>query len=435
MGILLDVGRRSLPDPQEGRPRPDDGDSASGGRGPDAASPASGGIGPLEGSDTDPLDFEFPGEADYPVTQLLPAEDRIWHHPSELARLGTAHEPGGHRGHRWGPRHRRQLRWAVPGVVAVFVVGILVLPVISPAQRGTGPAAGPALRPPAEARAVSAVNPAQAATVAISITRPGAALAVTGVAVDGGSMVLTPAHVLSGLTGADSISVDAPGHPPAPGRVVATTSKLDLAVISVPGVTVPVPPVAPAPGWSAPESGYIVFNDNGRLRTSMMTAQARPAGDGGDLVPNFIRIFATGSGNAHDLDGSAVVNGTGQLVGMVDRHDPGGGLDAIPSNLLVPAMTQLAVAHQLRYGWLGVTASDQATGAGVLIQSVMPGGPAAGAGLHPGETIVSVDGDPIGSLAALVSALWMIGPDQAVVIGISPGSASPIPVTLASQVN
>jgi hypothetical protein len=50
--------------------------------------------------------------------------------------------------------------------------------------------------------------------------------------------------------------------------------------------------------------------------------------------------------------------------------------------------------------WIGIAMNPASTG-GVEVQSVVPGGPAAGSGLEPGDLVVAVDGEPVADAAAL----------------------------------
>lgn len=141
------------------------------------------------------------------------------------------------------------------------------------------------------------------------------------------------------------------------------------------------------------------------------------------------------TGSSHSLDnliesstnlrsgdsGGALVNDAGQVVGMNaaatynfrlnGESTPGGQGYAIPIN------DALGVVNQIRSGQgtadvhigpsaiLGVGVNAVQEGDGLLIQSVLRGGPAELTGLRPGDTLLRIDGIPITSANALTGVL------------------------------
>ena len=82
--------------------------------------------------------------------------------------------------------------------------------------------------------------------------------------------------------------------------------------------------------------------------------------------------------------------------------------------------------------WLGQRMSRLGA---VVVESVIPGGPAARAGIKPGEVIVSVAGKSITTTDGLSSVLATLRPGQAIPVQIlSPnGQLATVQVTLGSQ--
>jgi S1-C subfamily serine protease len=67
--------------------------------------------------------------------------------------------------------------------------------------------------------------------------------------------------------------------------------------------------------------------------------------------------------------------------------------------------------------YLGVEIGDT-NGAGVLVQSITPGGPAAKAGLASGDVITSVNGHQTATIDDLTSVVSELKPGTTVTLGI-----------------
>ncbi|PYM62774.1 MAG: hypothetical protein DMD79_10270, partial [Candidatus Rokuibacteriota bacterium] len=104
--------------------------------------------------------------------------------------------------------------------------------------------------------------------------------------------------------------------------------------------------------------------------------------------------------------GAALVDQDGALVGLVSLRLPDGHV-AIPIDLLAPVRE--AVVRDGRPArpprpWLGLRALDE-DGA-VSVAGVTPGGPAAQAGLRPGDVIVRVAGTRVADVSHFYRRLW-----------------------------
>jgi len=92
--------------------------------------------------------------------------------------------------------------------------------------------------------------------------------------------------------------------------------------------------------------------------------------------------------------GGPLVNLKGQIIGINELGGSGMGF-AIPSNLAKQVTASLIEHGEVPRSWIGVSFKPIAkTGYdhGVLVNSVVSGGPAAKAGIDPGDLIVSIDG-------------------------------------------
>ncbi len=123
---------------------------------------------------------------------------------------------------------------------------------------------------------------------------------------------------------------------------------------------------------------------------------------------------------AHPLWGGAgLIDAEGRLIGIgsllvQQMTETGETRDAnmvVPIDLLKPILDDLLTRGQSRRPprpWLGVFSADHE--GGVVVVSLADDGPAALAGVRPGDVIAAVGEEEIGSLAEFYRALWSAGP-------------------------
>lgn len=95
--------------------------------------------------------------------------------------------------------------------------------------------------------------------------------------------------------------------------------------------------------------------------------------------------------------GGPLVNLKGEIIGVNELGGNGMGF-AIPSNLAKQVADALIKHGEVPRSWIGVSLKPIAkTGydRGVLVNSIVDNGPAAKAGIHPGDVILRVDGDAL----------------------------------------
>ncbi len=123
---------------------------------------------------------------------------------------------------------------------------------------------------------------------------------------------------------------------------------------------------------------------------------------------------------AHPLWGGAgLIDAEGRLIGIgsllvQQMTETGETRDAnmiVPIDLLKPILDDLLTRGQSRRParpWLGVFSADHE--GGVVVVSLADDGPAAVAGVRPGDVIAAVGEEEVGSLAEFYRALWNAGP-------------------------
>ena len=215
--------------------------------------------------------------------------------------------------------------------------------------------------------------------------------------------VLTNNHVIAG---ADDIQVMLHDGRVAHAKLVGTDPDTDLAVLKIDAGTLPTIQVDP----HAPQVGDVVlaignpFGIGQTVTMGIVSALQRQL----SLSPyeDFIQTDAAiNSGNS----GGALVNAAGQLVGintaMFDRDVGAQGIGfAIPVRTAKRVLEQIVKHGRVVRGWLGVEVGNvvvsadsglPATARGATVMDVYPGGPAAQAGIQPGDILLKLGDEPI----------------------------------------
>ncbi|HVC25236.1 MAG TPA: PDZ domain-containing protein [Acidimicrobiales bacterium] len=357
----------------------------------------------------------------------LPAEDRLWRHPSELGSLGTSLplDPITVR-RRWlASQPTRASAWTAGLVGAILATGLVAL--------GTHLASAITSRSPADGRelgvgtalasrstgtslpAAQAVGSALAAQIAtvgrslvyLDVTRGSSATRCLGIGVRSDGMLLAPA---AEVVGATSVMVTLPDGMAYVGTVVASdmsqrAASSGLALIHINGVT----DLAVAPFEQAPPSGgselAVALTAPGGTRLSVgsvETSGATTPTRSATLVDAMTTDLATSAAPP----GSALLGAHGGVLGIV-TSSAGGDALATPAWIASGVVRQLLSNGTVDHGWLGIDgATASAPVSGVRVTLVTPSSAAWIAGVRPGDVIVSVAGHRVTSMAELQGRLY-----------------------------
>jgi putative serine protease PepD len=262
----------------------------------------------------------------------------------------------------------------------------------------------------------------------------------SGIVFDRAGHIVTNAHVVAGSTSFRVTAADGSAHG---ARLRGVFPEGDLAVIEVSAAHLPVARFADSSKVRAGEYALAIGNPLG-LRSSVtqgiVSATSRTVSEGGGVaLPSVIQTTAAiNPGNS----GGALVDATGAVIGVPtlaaldpqlgDSAAPGIGF-AISSNTVRSIAPQLiARGRVLSSGraWLGVELRTLPSG-GALIASVLPGGPAADAGIPAGDTVISIAGLPTATTDDIAIALAQHKPGATVSVQVSgPHGDRTIPVQL-----
>lgn len=255
----------------------------------------------------------------------------------------------------------------------------------------------------------------------------------SGFVINGEGIIVTNSHVvrMSGRN-ADSIMVkfvgDSPRSPGEAATVLGVDEITDVAVIKL--------------KKKRGDLKIAPLGDSGKLKVGeWVVAIGNPYGHTNSVTKGIVSALGRSVEELDHADfiqtdasinpgnsGGPLFNLTGEVIGIntaVDARAQGIGF-AIPINTAKGIIRQIIETGGVTVGWIGVGLADlrpevaQAlglkNGEGAFLQEVMPGGPAAKAGLRASDAIVELDGKKISSAHDLAST----------VRGIAVGSTVPL---------
>ena len=251
----------------------------------------------------------------------------------------------------------------------------------------------------------------------------------SGVIVSPEGYVLTNHHVVDG---ADDIEVQLADGRAARARVVGTDPESDLAVLKVDLDALPTVVFGDSAGLHVGDTVLAIgnpFNVGQTVTAGIVSALGRNR-VGINTFENFIQTDAAiNPGNS----GGALVDVEGQLVGINTAiySRTGGSLGigfAIPADIARDVMVALIRDGRVSRGWIGVEVGNVTpefadsfglkVRQGALITGVLQGGPAAQAGMQPGDVVTRVGEREVADSRQLVDAVTAVQPGGEVTLGV-----------------
>jgi S1-C subfamily serine protease len=359
------------------------------------------------------------------ASPMLPPEDRLWRHPSELAGASWNQAESTAVIGRWlsGEGSRGSV-WTAGFVGALLAAGVVIVgahlaTVFTAPSLATGRViTTSAITLPPD------VSPNLGASLATAVNRVGNSIAVIdtqsvtgvreqalGVVINGDGAVLT---ALAAVQGAATVLVDLPGSGiTSVGKVIGRDPATGLAVVMVRG-----------------ESGIssMQFSTLNLQRESFAVALTTPAGAADNPTLSLGELSAvnvtasTGIATLMDADvtdlssatnplGSPMLDSNGAIEGIVTGTE-NGNVVITPGWLAGPVATELTSGASFTHGRLGVQAKTIAGStrsiAGVQVTKITPRTSATVASvLHQGDEILSVNGTRVTTLCQLEGQLYV----------------------------
>jgi len=255
----------------------------------------------------------------------------------------------------------------------------------------------------------------------------------SGFIIDSSGIIVTNNHVVDH---ADKIVVSLTDGRQLPAVVLGRDELTDVAVIKVKSAEA-LPAVAWGDSRRAEVGDWIMaagnpFGLGGSVSVGIISAEGRDLGSG--PFDNFLQLDAPiNPGNS----GGPVFNMDGQVIGVssviVSPTGASVGIGfAIPSEAVSRTVTQLLSKGSIQRGWLGVSVEDRDDG--VTIATLDRSGPAAKAGIRPGDVVLAVNGDKIDSSRGLIRAVAVVPPGNNVRLTIRrQGHELEIPVSVGRR--
>ena len=124
--------------------------------------------------------------------------------------------------------------------------------------------------------------------------------------------------------------------------------------------------------------------------------------------------------------GGPLFNMRGEVVGVnsaVISNAQGIGF-AVPINMVKDLIPNLLDNGHVERGWLGMTVVEEPGKHSAQVVDVYPGGPAAAAGLRPGDRVTTINGRPVDSYLQLLRKISLLAPGTLVRMGVQRGTAA-----------
>ena len=247
----------------------------------------------------------------------------------------------------------------------------------------------------------------------------------SGVIVSADGYILTNNHVVEG---ADEIEVTLNDSRHAHGKVIGTDPDTDLAVLKIELDKLPVITLGNSDGLEVGDQVLAIGNPFGVGQT-VTSGIVSALGRNQLGINNFENFIQTDAAINPGNSGGALIDVNGNLEGIntaiYSRSGGSMGIGfAIPVSMAKIVLEGIVKEGQVRRGWIGVEPNNLSpelaetfgvkADTGVIITGVLQAGPAAKAGIRPGDVITGVGDKKIDNVQELLTA----------VAGLKPGNAS-----------
>lgn len=387
----------------------------------------------------DDSDDEWP-----PPDRLLPPEDRLWRHPSEVTDLASGEAPVTRTSDLSRSRGRRVVLIGalVAGVAATFSVMWVARPAKAPDEATPPPITAGSNRPSPTPVAVTGdgglltgdLATAFAPSVArVEALHDGTWTTSSALWVDDDGTLVAPAARVATAAALMVVGTDGSRQPATVAGIDDATALAAIAVDHTAGIPIEATAIRPVSGQRAAAIGCGTRSRPDQHDAVTVTSVVVRSTDQRSMVHGTLLhdVIHLDRELPSDVDGGGLVDTSGHLIGLIV-----GNTDDQPLGTVIPAATAIDTARALRANgriersWLGVRAVDidsaratmlRITG-GARVTEVTPGSPAAAGGLHLDDVVVSVGDQPVADASDLVMALRSHQPGARTTITVRRGT-------------
>ncbi|HVW68739.1 MAG TPA: DegQ family serine endoprotease [Steroidobacteraceae bacterium] len=240
--------------------------------------------------------------------------------------------------------------------------------------------------------------------------------------------ILTNAHVVNG---ASEVTVRLTDRHEYTAKVIGIDTKSDVAVIKIPAKDLPTVKLGDSHNLKVGEWVLAIgapFGFENSATAGIVSAKGRTLPDSG-YIPFIQTDVPINPGNS----GGPLFNMRGEVVGINSQiYSRSGGFMgvsfSIPIDVALQVSNQLETTGHVARGKLGVVIQDVNQGLadsfglpapeGALVSSVEKGGPAAQAGIEPGDVIVKLNGQTVARSTELPVEIATLKPDTTVTLEV-----------------
>jgi serine protease Do len=261
----------------------------------------------------------------------------------------------------------------------------------------------------------------------------------SGVIYDKRGFILTNQHVIEG---ANKITVILPDSRAFPAQVLGEDRRRDLAVLKIEAPDLPVAELGDSDKikqgqWAIAIGnpfGYIVRSPQPTITVGVISALHRslPVFNQA-LDKSYVNLIQTDAAINPGNSGGPLcdINGKVIAINVAMLNQGGGNVDmgfAIPINTVKAILGELESGKKIASGWMGIGAQDispemanylgLSSAAGAMIAAIENTGPAARAGIRPGDVVVRFNGDVINNTMDLMDKINKTTVDEVIDIDV-----------------
>ena len=331
-------------------------------------------------------------------------------------------------GSKHGQNRNRWLPWAaLAGALVVGgVAGGAIVAVTQSSAAPTSPSSAGSSQV-SVCNVISVANQVTPSVVTISASGRGGAGTGSGEVIQADGYILTNNHVIAIAADGGSVEVQFSDGQSAPATITGRDRQTDLAVLKVDtSRKLQVIAMGSSSSVQVGEATVVIgapLGLSGTVTSGIVSALDRtihvPAEN--DTTALLVGAIQTDASINPGNSGGAMVNCSGQLIGVPTAgatvpspsgESSGGSIGlgfAIPSELAQTIANEIIATGSVTHAYFGLAtvalppaaAAEGGVPEGLFVQTVVPGGPSAQAGLQPGDVITKINGEPATSSVQL----------------------------------